>query len=892
MNLKTILLLSLGIFLGGFTAFGQCQEPFFSEYIEGSSNNKGFEIYNPTGDNLDLSDYQVYLSVNGGVAVNVLTFTTILAPGDVYVVVTDEADSVMLSVADTAFSFPSVAHFNGDDALGLVKVSTGDTIDVIGVIGVDPGSNWPVDTGSTANHTLVRNADVHEGTSAWTGDGDTQWTVYPSNTFTFFGSHTKDACPFVSNCTTDLFFSEYIEGSSNNKGVEVYNPGDTAVDLSFYKVYESGNGGSFFNEFVMEGMLAPGDVYVIVTDQADSIMQSVADTALGFPSVVHHNGDDAFALVNLTTLDTIDVIGEIGIDPGTSWPVDTGSTQDHTLVRKPTVNEGVTDWALGATQWIVLPQNTYDSLGMHTMFPCSGAVDSPLVSISPASASITEGDDTVSFSVNIFNADTNILTVDVVLDSMASTATPGEDFMWMDTTLTFPANATDPIDLSVIIMEDSIGEQDETIVLNLVNVSTGGTIGSASYTLTIEDNDYIAYPIGLVTDDADGNGLGDSIGVRMQVQGIVHGIDLQGGNSVQFTMIDSTGGVTVFSGNDFGYVVTEGDEVIVQGTLTHFNGLTEFSPPDTIILVSQGNPLVTPVSVSTLDETTENELVTLECVTIIDTADWPTDVGSRNVDVTNGVDTFVVRIDSDTDIDSTAVPTGKWLNITGIGGQFDSSDPRTEGYQLLPRYLADIEERPDPTVEFGSEDATIREFDSVATTLDIVITNGNPDTTWVTIAVDTSSTATDSTDYIFADTTIYFVGCGTDTISLPVNIISDSVAEDNETLVFLITSVGGNDSTALDTVTYTITEWAVGIEDKLPANAIKLFPNPASQMISWESSYPIDRLEITNLVGQTMLRKLNPAQANRINIESLPNGVYIMRVHTQEGLWVQKWIKR
>ena len=772
---------------------------FFSEYIEGSSNNKGLEIFNPSDTTVDLSGYHIFESGNGGSFTDTFFLSGMLAPGDVYVLVTDQADSIMQAQADTILSFPSVTHFNGDDALAIVNMNTGDTTDIIGVIGVDPGSSWPVGTGATANFTLVRMPSVNEGTTDW-ALSSTQWMVFPQNTYDSLGAHSMNPCTSSSGtgCTTDIFFSEYIEGSSNNKGLEIFNPSDTTVDLSGYHIFESGNGGSFTDTFFLSGMLAPGDVYVLVTDQADSIMQAQADTILSFPSVTHFNGDDALAIVNMTNSDTTDIIGVIGIDPGSSWPVGSGSTANFTLVRMPSVNEGTTDWALSSTQWLVFPQNTYDSLGAHYMIPCNApAPDSATASFVPTFADVSEGAGIATLSISLLDPGPDTVAVDVMFDMGASTATMGVDFMWSDTTIVFPANAMNPITLDVVLVDDADVEGDETVVVNLMNATNGAKIGAGTFTLTIQDNDYLQYPIGLVTNDADGDGLGDSLGVRCQVQGIVHGIDLQGGSSVQFTMIDSTGGITIFSGNDFGYTVNEGDEVLVQGTITHFNGLTEFSPPDNIILLSQGNPTVTPIPVTVLDETTESELVTLECVTLIDTSQWPTSGGSVNMDVTNGVDTFAVRIDSDVDINGTPVPTAKWLNITGIGGQFDNAAPYTEGYQLLPRYQADVVERGAPSVTFAAGAADVDE--SAGTfSADVYQADGNPDTTMVTVELDTSSTATAGVDFMWNDTTIMLTGCGGDSVSLPLDIVDDSDVEGDETVVLIITTVTNDASVSIE----------------------------------------------------------------------------------------------
>ena len=93
----------------------------------------------------------------------------------------------MQAVADTILSYPSVSHYNGDDALILVNGT--DTVDVIGVPGVDPGSSWSVGSGSTANYTLVRKSNISEGSTDWS-TGANEWDVYAQNTYSYLGSHT------------------------------------------------------------------------------------------------------------------------------------------------------------------------------------------------------------------------------------------------------------------------------------------------------------------------------------------------------------------------------------------------------------------------------------------------------------------------------------------------------------------------------------------------------------------------------------------------------------------------------------------------------------------------------------------------------------------------------
>ena len=88
---------------------------------------------------------------------------------------------------------------------------------------------------------------------------------------------------------------------------------------------------------------------MIAANQADASILAVADTAMAYPSIAHFNGDDAMILTYGT--DTIDVIGVPGVDPGSSWTVGTGSTANHTLVRKATITGGSTDWSSGVRIW-------------------------------------------------------------------------------------------------------------------------------------------------------------------------------------------------------------------------------------------------------------------------------------------------------------------------------------------------------------------------------------------------------------------------------------------------------------------------------------------------------------------------------------------------------------
>ena len=203
------------LFASAGSAFAQCENLFFSEAAEGSSNNKYLEIYNPTAAAVDLTGYafpSVSNAPDNGVGNydfwNTFPEGASVAAGDVYIIAHPSADPTILAQADHTFTFLS----NGDDGFMLVQ---GDEtsfvqIDAVGDWNGDPGSGWEVAgvANGTQNHTIVRKSSVQSGnagdwvTSAGTNADDSEWIVLPSNDWTSLGAHTFDGCgAAVLGCT-------------------------------------------------------------------------------------------------------------------------------------------------------------------------------------------------------------------------------------------------------------------------------------------------------------------------------------------------------------------------------------------------------------------------------------------------------------------------------------------------------------------------------------------------------------------------------------------------------------------------------------------------------------------------------------------------------------------
>ena len=299
--------------------------------------------------------------------------------------------------------------------------------------------------------------------------------------------------------TLDIFFSEYAEGSSNNKYLEIYNPTSETISLDGYAYPNVSNAPTtvgvheFWNTFETGATIAPGAVYIIAHGSADQTILDKANETHNFLS----NGDDGYALAKGTETDYtyIDFVGDFNGDPGSGWDVAgvTAATKDHTLVRKETVISGNTDWTASAgtnaddSEWIVKDKDDWTDLGKH-----NEVVEPTVTSVEFSSSDIRlyEDDVTVYAVLSITNSSaTNATTVDVVLTS--GDASDIGDYTTQ--TITFEAGSSDSDSVAISITEDELTEYTEDFVFELQNVAGGESaeLGTKSkFTLSLDNDDY------------------------------------------------------------------------------------------------------------------------------------------------------------------------------------------------------------------------------------------------------------------------------------------------------------------------------------------------------------------------------------------------------------------
>jgi predicted extracellular nuclease len=448
---------------------------------------------------------------------------------------------------------------------------------------------------------------------------------------------------------TELFFSEYIEGSSNNKALEIYNGTGGTVDLSD----NSYNVQMFFNGSASAGLtinltgptdtMADDDVYVLAQSAASASILAVADQTNGSG---WFNGDDAVVLRKGTTI--IDVIGQVGIDPGTEWGTGVTSTADNTLRRKPSIQAGdpISDAFDPAVEWDGFATDTFDGLGAHVIdddgdeaptvtatSPVSGAVN--VVPSSNVSITFSEPVGVTDPWFSIACGSTGTHTAGVTGGPTTFTLDPDTDFGSSET-------------CTVTVFASQVSDQD-------VDDPPDNMVGDAVFSFTTVDPLVCGAPATLIHAIQGDGATAAQIGVRT-VEGVVVG-DYQGAGGFSGYFLqeeDSDGdanpltseGIFVFNTST---TVSVGDRVRVRGTAGEFSGMTQLSNVTATEICGTGFS-VTPASVTLpvaavsdlerfegMKVTVSQELTVTEVFTLARFGEVALSVGGRLETPTNAV---------------------------------------------------------------------------------------------------------------------------------------------------------------------------------------------------------------------------------------------------------------
>ena len=168
----------------------------------------------------------------------------------------------------------------------------------------------------------------------------------------YYISHEEGEEPEVpTGDPTALIISEYVEGSGNNKYLEIANISDSEIDLAAYTLRKYVNGAEDnFDDMALSGTLASKAVKVFRINTSELTLPEGVTAEATNSQVLNFNGDDPVALIcNGEVVDLLGVFGD----------VDFG--KDVTLRRKSSVTAPSATY--NVDEWDTLEQNDVSGLG-------------------------------------------------------------------------------------------------------------------------------------------------------------------------------------------------------------------------------------------------------------------------------------------------------------------------------------------------------------------------------------------------------------------------------------------------------------------------------------------------------------------------------------------------
>lgn len=322
------------------------------------------------------------LTVNTVQEINVQGDSTDIASGDTTPSATDGTDFGAIAVGQTVVRTFTIQNTGGTNLVlsPAVTLSESDAFSITQqpASPVAPGGSSsfevtfnPSATGADSNTVLIASNDGDEASYSFdiTGLGSLGTPHTTDATDVTSGSFiaTWDALPGATGYRldvstspafqpaqqmSDLIISEYIEGSSNNKAIEIFNGTGATVNLTGYSLKKQTNGAnSFGSEVTLSGSLANGAVYIVANSSADQEILDLADDTNA--NLNTFNGNDAVALYkDGVQIDVVGIVNQVA-----NWG------NDVTLVRKSTVLSPTVSYSIN--DWNSFASDTFTNLGAH-----------------------------------------------------------------------------------------------------------------------------------------------------------------------------------------------------------------------------------------------------------------------------------------------------------------------------------------------------------------------------------------------------------------------------------------------------------------------------------------------------------------------------------------------
>jgi len=645
----------------------------------------------------------------------------------------------------------------------------------------------------------------------------------------------------VSAQSTDLFFSEYIEGGSYNKALEIYNGTGSDVDLSDYVIRINSNGSAWSDAFSFpEGAtLSDGDVYVLVHSKAIDAILAVADSIVldpyagGTSHAANFNGDDVRALCKVVGTDTniIDIIGLYDmVDPGSGWAIAgvTNATKDHTIIRKASITSGVTDFstAVGTdsatSDWIVYDKDYTAGLGWHINPPSNKA--------NIVSFTLAEEISTAMIDVDLAQV-TSTVAWDADLATLKPTIVVSEGAQVTATTLPVVFNGVDPVEYKVTAADGVTEKLWDVFVVK----------AAAPVVKTIYEIQY--------TDDVSGDS--PLFGTEVFTEGIVTGFDNYG-----FYLQDSASawnGIYVYAGA-YKDSVAVGDSILIGGSVNEYWGLTQLKDVFSVEVISSDNDLPAAISadISEVIEAYESVIVTVTDVSCIDT-----ELYYDAWRVTNSTDSLYIG----TEIYSYSPALGDvFTSISGI------VTFKRDYFRVLPRVAEDIDKVASTETDIltftFTEQTGVATIDATNHTVSIEVAEGTDVTSLSpTIEISAGASVTPNTGVAqdFSSDVTY-------------NVTAEDGVASQEWVVSVSVGVG------------------IGVNE---LESVSLYPNPFTNNLTITNLENISSVMVNNVIGQNVMTINVTGSELDLNTENLQKGIYLITiVDNNNNMRTEKMIKQ
>jgi len=365
--------------------------------------------------------------------------------------------------------------------------------------------NWTASTDNVA----VTSYDIYKDgayfatstSNAYTATGLTQNTTY---NFTVYAKDAAGNTSTVSNAatlttlsslggggsSTELFISEYVEGSSYNKAIEIANFTGSSVDLSQYTIKKQSNGaGAWSSGLVLSGQLTSGSVFVAANSSAVTAITSLANI-LSSGTELSFNGNDAVGLFKNGVL--IDIIGTF--NGGTA-----NFAKDVTLRRKNTkLSPNIT---YTVNEWDSYAMDTFDGLGNHSITGGTQDTQAPTVPTNLTASNITSTTADLSWTASTDNV--AVTSYDIYKDGvyLASSSTNSYNLtsLTVGTSYSFTVIAKDAAGnistTSIPLTVTTIDTQAPTVPTNLTASNITSTTADLTWTASTDNVAVTSYDI-------------------------------------------------------------------------------------------------------------------------------------------------------------------------------------------------------------------------------------------------------------------------------------------------------------------------------------------------------------------------------------------------------------